>query len=556
MATGNFSNGGLDTFDEHKHYIGIRLQQGVPVLDRDWNELEDIRRWFERSLGREYLGAGVPGPSGFEVTAPSFPSEHDVLIGAGHCLVDGYDLWNEKALLFSEQGGRAPLPATATAGDTLTLYLTAQVTRVDATDDPALANNQDIHLETCVRDRLDWSVGVVRAPAAPPAGAYVLADIVRPSGTKQISTGMIHDRRRTGLRLSAAVDRLTAAEDRLTALETALAAVKVDIENLKHDVGTLFWNIEAGASSTQVLFGEKVMLSFRAVDRLGTPVAGATLHLSSDWGTLQPPVATTGADGRAMAHLVGVQTWGPLNTSEIGRLDKVARKVSASMLPNPGAIQYRKVRLDSSEMALLSKFTPSDELADLIGDLPEKGPIVAQPYWRTVTVTIHAKEGATVRGTGSVQVTFGHWVRDWAVSKLWEVASKAKAGSRVGDVMRQGVDEGMFNHDVVIQKLPLVLQGIHDQTYGTIKDALFADPHVSDEEVKGSGRVGQVITQEANALIGASTVNAIAIQLEQLGAEGVTVPPESFLVLHQAASQAGAGFDQNAKLVFGVKRAG
>jgi hypothetical protein len=36
---GNFSR---DTFDKLKHYVGVRLQQGVPIVDADWNELEDI----------------------------------------------------------------------------------------------------------------------------------------------------------------------------------------------------------------------------------------------------------------------------------------------------------------------------------------------------------------------------------------------------------------------------------------------------------------------------------------------------------------------------------
>ncbi|MHC4704164.1 MAG: hypothetical protein ACYTFQ_26690, partial [Planctomycetota bacterium] len=60
MSKGDFSNNGKDTFDESKQYIGIRLQQGVPLLDRDWNELEDIRRYFERMLRRRYIGDGTP----------------------------------------------------------------------------------------------------------------------------------------------------------------------------------------------------------------------------------------------------------------------------------------------------------------------------------------------------------------------------------------------------------------------------------------------------------------------------------------------------------------
>ena len=38
---GNFSR---NTFDPLKDYVAVRLQQGVPVLDADWNELNDVTR--------------------------------------------------------------------------------------------------------------------------------------------------------------------------------------------------------------------------------------------------------------------------------------------------------------------------------------------------------------------------------------------------------------------------------------------------------------------------------------------------------------------------------
>ena len=118
MSPGNFSNGGVATFDERKRYVGVRLQQGVPLLDRDWNELEDIRRFFEQRLREHYVGEGVPDLDGFEVRAPEFDAENDVLIGAGSCSVAGFDVWSEQEVLFSEQGDRVaaaaarPRPAT------------------------------------------------------------------------------------------------------------------------------------------------------------------------------------------------------------------------------------------------------------------------------------------------------------------------------------------------------------------------------------------------------------------------------------------------------------
>ena len=68
MAAGNFSNGGVDTFDARKRYIGIRLQQGVPLLDRDWNELEDIRRHQEWLLRTHHIGEGAFDEDSFKVS--------------------------------------------------------------------------------------------------------------------------------------------------------------------------------------------------------------------------------------------------------------------------------------------------------------------------------------------------------------------------------------------------------------------------------------------------------------------------------------------------------
>lgn len=90
---GNFSNKQEDTFDPTNRYIGIRLQQGVPLLDRDWNELEDIRRYEEQMLRKEYIGNGTPD-DGFRISALDMPS-NDFKISKGRCLVDGFEAVNE-----------------------------------------------------------------------------------------------------------------------------------------------------------------------------------------------------------------------------------------------------------------------------------------------------------------------------------------------------------------------------------------------------------------------------------------------------------------------------
>jgi hypothetical protein len=91
--TGNFSNDGKDTFDPRKRYVGVRLQQAVPLLDRDWNELEDIRRYEEAMLRKWYIGNGSPD-DGFKISALD-PAANDFKIAAGRCLVDGFEAVNE-----------------------------------------------------------------------------------------------------------------------------------------------------------------------------------------------------------------------------------------------------------------------------------------------------------------------------------------------------------------------------------------------------------------------------------------------------------------------------
>jgi len=64
---GDFSR---NTFDKVKHYVGVRMQQGVPLVDADWNELEDIRRYEVQAFLKWFVGDGVPaGNDGFRIDA-------------------------------------------------------------------------------------------------------------------------------------------------------------------------------------------------------------------------------------------------------------------------------------------------------------------------------------------------------------------------------------------------------------------------------------------------------------------------------------------------------
>lgn len=67
---GNFSRDPIARLADSvaKHYVGVRLQQGVPIVDADWNVLEDLRRLEFEDLGKWMIGNGVPaGNDGFRI---------------------------------------------------------------------------------------------------------------------------------------------------------------------------------------------------------------------------------------------------------------------------------------------------------------------------------------------------------------------------------------------------------------------------------------------------------------------------------------------------------
>jgi hypothetical protein len=209
---GNFSNDKNDTFDDTKHYVGVRIQQGVPLLDRDWNESEDIRRYQELSI-RRYLGDGTPD-DGFKIGALATPG-NGFIISKGRYLVDGFEVVNDADTSYSPQIPddlkSVATPTTRNADGAITVdpwvprkdmvYLEAWISEVkadpDNKDDP-LSNPQDLKIETCIRHKLEWRVVMVPEGRNGPAGDqyhhYTLLAIIN-GGSPTITASQIIDKR-------------------------------------------------------------------------------------------------------------------------------------------------------------------------------------------------------------------------------------------------------------------------------------------------------------------------------------------------------------------------
>lgn len=164
-----------DTFNELKNYVSVRMQQGVPLLDSDWNEMDDIRRFELRTFLKWFVGNGVPyatdGTDGFRVTTID---TNDIAIEAGRCLVGGCEAINAKRLNYSTQRlvKEAGLCKTWNVDEMTTLaspvdnkeridlvYLDVWERLVDDQEDHEI-RNPSINMSTCLRIKREWVVRV------------------------------------------------------------------------------------------------------------------------------------------------------------------------------------------------------------------------------------------------------------------------------------------------------------------------------------------------------------------------------------------------------------
>ncbi len=231
---GNFSR---DTFDRLKHYVGVRLQQGVPIVDADWNELEDIRKYELQDFLRWFIGNGVPsGNTGFLIEAVAEANDLNIRGGSGtpegtgRLLLEGMDVLNENNIRYTAQvlynnaalaadWGVDPIPPLTTpAGNrTDTVYIDVWEREVDSTEDADLVNPA-IGVETCVRTKREWAVRVVENASAvptPTAGHtfYGLARINRIGGAAVIPAAGLSDLRQGILSLSNALAHLSRTDN-------------------------------------------------------------------------------------------------------------------------------------------------------------------------------------------------------------------------------------------------------------------------------------------------------------------------------------------------------
>jgi hypothetical protein len=207
------------TVSNPKHYVGIRLQQGVPILDSDWNELEDIRRHELELIVRDVIGDGVPG-LGEGLSIAPVEADNDFAIMPGILIVDGWQVINttiqtysQLDRFFDENDNFLGIDLTEPSADrTDIVYLDVferEVSGSSINDGDHRLINENIGLETAIRRERLWTVWVAEGVTDFDSLTldeeghkyYPLARLFR-SASPRITGIMIEDLRRQGLTLA------------------------------------------------------------------------------------------------------------------------------------------------------------------------------------------------------------------------------------------------------------------------------------------------------------------------------------------------------------------
>jgi hypothetical protein len=163
---GDFSR---NTFDPHKHFTRVLMQQGRVQLDADWNEQSALLLHYARTLAADLIGphGGPADELGFKIEM----EEDRVTVGAGRYYVEGIPCANEPKTdengnlvpFFYEDQPAYPFPDSDALedGGHYLLYLDVWERHVTHIEEPSIREVALGGPDTATRTQVIWQVKAV-----------------------------------------------------------------------------------------------------------------------------------------------------------------------------------------------------------------------------------------------------------------------------------------------------------------------------------------------------------------------------------------------------------
>ena len=215
--TGNYSR---FSFDETKKYFYMLKEQGVPVLDDEFNLLQEVNITYLRRLIEHLIGDGSNN-DGFKIVGTG--ATNDFTIKAGKLVRDG---WLVDLAADTTYGGQPETQAaltTPSGGDrTDEVYIDFWFEEIDSTEDSNI-KDPTLATQTSCRLQLTWAVKVAEAGTTPAEYTdaqnkyhwiYKLAVLNRLNADATITAAMVVDNRgntdvvrKTDVRMNFKIER-------------------------------------------------------------------------------------------------------------------------------------------------------------------------------------------------------------------------------------------------------------------------------------------------------------------------------------------------------------
>jgi hypothetical protein len=239
------------TFDPLRNRVNVRLQQGVAIVDADWNELDDIRKFEMRAYVKWFVGDGIPdGSDGFRIDATGDTDDFFIRAGApaapigatnfdiglrytGRAVADGLDViitadvkYKSQPLFAAAGPGGIPqiAPIAVVAGPVL-VYLDIWERLVTSQEDPTLVL-AGLGTESCARMKREWAVRTRTGTTVPVSGdadfiaghsylplSQINRKLIGPNTPAPIAPGDLTDLRHKALTLSSMETRMAKLEN-------------------------------------------------------------------------------------------------------------------------------------------------------------------------------------------------------------------------------------------------------------------------------------------------------------------------------------------------------
>lgn len=177
-----------NSFNESKQYDKVILQQGVPVTDYDFNEMQDIQRLKLRRIIKELMGDGAIGDA-FRCTQAATPN-NTILVSKGALYISGYRV-------YVGQDVTVTLPAAPTSGTRVDMvYIEVTEQEIDSVKDPEIKHPR-LTLEPTRRIQISSAVKVGATVPLDTATAtyYKIAEVNRTANNNAITNANIVDKR-------------------------------------------------------------------------------------------------------------------------------------------------------------------------------------------------------------------------------------------------------------------------------------------------------------------------------------------------------------------------